>query len=146
MPARVYGALSLVAAAGAVALAVAVGLRQSPLLGIAYAVLALVSLLGIVALFCTKCADRDRCGHVVFGPIARLMRRERRKGAYTSTELALTSIGLVVIFVLPQAWLWRAPLALGGFWLCLLVASIDIRARVCPACGNAACPLSRAGN
>jgi hypothetical protein len=144
MPVRVYGVLGLVAAGGAVALAVLVGVLESTALGIAYAALALVSLLAIVALFCSKCADRDRCGHVVFGPVARLIWRKRKAGAYTSTELALTSLALVVIFLLPQAWLWRVPLALGAFWLCLLVASIDIRARVCPACGNAACPLARA--
>jgi hypothetical protein len=109
-------------------------------------VLALLSLVAIVALFCTKCSDRDRCGHVVFGPFALVLSRELRKGEYTNTELALTSLGLAVIFALPQAWLWRVPLALAGFWLCLLLASIDIRARVCPACENSACFLSRAGN
>jgi hypothetical protein len=97
-------------------------------------VLALLSLVAIVALFCTKCSDRDRCGHVVFGPFALVLSRELRKGEYTNTELALTSLGLAVIFALPQA------------WLCLLLASIDIRARVCPACENSACFLSRAGN
>jgi hypothetical protein len=141
MPARVYGVLSLIAAGIAVALAVVVGWRQSAVLGLGYAALVLISLVGITALFCTKCADRDRCGHVIFGPVARLIRRELRQGPYTRTELVLTSIGLAVVFVLPQAWLWRAPIALAGFWLCLLLAAIDVRARVCPACRNTACPL-----
>lgn len=142
---RIYGVLSLVGAGAAVALAVLVGWRQSAALGLAYALLALLSLVAITALFCTKCSDRDRCGHVVFGPVARVISRELRKGEYTGTELALTSLGLAAIFVPPLAWLWRSPLALAGFALCLLVASIDVRLRVCPACGNAACPLSRAG-
>lgn len=146
MPARVYGVLSLVAFAGAVAIAALAGWRESPALGVAYVALALVSLLAIVAVFCSKCADRDRCGHVVLGPVARLMRREIRKGAYTGVELALNSIALALIFLLPLGWLWRFPLALGGFFLLLLLGSIDIRARVCPACGNAACPLSRANS
>ncbi|MGD0273775.1 MAG: hypothetical protein ABSB96_08615 [Gaiellaceae bacterium] len=141
---RIYGALSLVAAVAAVALAVLAGWRQSAALGLGYAALALLSLVAITALFCTKCSDRDRCGHVVFGPVARFISKELRKGEYTTTELAFTSLGLAAIFVLPQAWLWRVPLALAGFWLCLLLASIDVRMRVCPACGNAACPLSRA--
>lgn len=146
MPARVYGVLSLVAFAGAVVIAALAGWRESPVLGIAYATLALISLLGTVAIFCSKCADRDRCGHVVLGPVARLMRRELRTGPYTSAELTLTSIALALIFLLPLGWLWRIPLALGGFCLCLLLGSIDIRARVCPACGNAVCPLSRASS
>jgi len=146
MSARVYGVLSLIAFVGAISIAVFAGWREFPALGIAYAALALVSLLGTVAIFCSKCAARDRCGHVVLGPIARLMRRELRTGRYTNTELALTSIPLVLTFLLPLGWLWRSPLALGGFCLLLLLGSIDVGARVCPACGNAACPLSRASS
>jgi len=146
MPARVYGVLSLVAFAGATAIAALAGWRESPALGIAYAALALVSLLATVAIFCSKCADRERCGHVVLGPIARLIRRELRTGSYTSIELTLTSIALALIFLLPLGWLWRFPLALGAYGLLLLLGSIDIRARVCPACENAACPLSRASS
>lgn len=146
MPARVYGVLSLIAFAGAVAIAALAGWRESPVLGIAYATIAVISLFVTIAIFCGKCADRDHCGHVVLGPIARLMRRELRTGPYTSTELALTSIALTLIFLLPLGWLWRLPLALGGFCLLLILGSIDVRARVCPACGNAACPLSRAGS
>jgi hypothetical protein len=141
--ARIYGVLSLVAFAGAVAIAALAAWSEAPALGIAYAALAFISLLATIAIFCSKCADRDRCGHVVLGPVARLVRRELRRGAYTSAELALTSIALALIFLLPLGWLWRFPLALGGFCLLLLLGSIDIRARVCPACGNAACPLSR---
>ncbi|MGD0166203.1 MAG: hypothetical protein ABSC51_02780 [Gaiellaceae bacterium] len=143
MPARIFGVLSLIAAGVAVMLALFVAWRQSTLLGLAYAALVLVSLIAITALFCTKCSDRDRCGHVVFGPVARVMRREQRPDSYTRSELAMTSIALALTFLLPQVWLWRVPLALAGFWLCLLLGSIDIRARVCPACGNAACPLSQ---
>jgi hypothetical protein len=146
MSARVYGVLSLIAFVGAISIAVFAGWHEFPALGIAYAALALVSLLGTVAIFCSKCADRDRCGHVVLGPISRLMRRELRTGRYTNTELALTSIPLVLTFLLPLGWLWRSPLALGGFCLLLLLGSIDVGARVCPACGNAACPLSRASS
>ena len=47
MPARVYGVLSLVTFAGAVAIAVWAGWRESPALGVGYAALALVSLLVI---------------------------------------------------------------------------------------------------
>ena len=146
MPARAYGVSSLIAFAGAISIAVLVGWRESPALGIAYAALALVSLLGAVAIFCTKCADRDRCGHVVLGPISRLIRRELRTGRYTSRELALTSVPLVLTFLLPLGWLWHSPLALGDFCLLLLLGSIDVGARVGPACGNAACPLSRANS
>ncbi|MHB8060331.1 MAG: hypothetical protein ACYDHO_05815 [Gaiellaceae bacterium] len=146
MSARVYGVLSLVAFAGAVVVAALAGWRESAALGIAYAAIATVSLLVTVAIFCTKCSARDRCGHVVLGPIARLMRKELRMGPYTGAELALTSIALVLIFLLPLGWLWRFPLALGAFGLLLLLGSIDVRARVCPACANAACPLARAGS
>lgn len=146
MSARVYGVLSLVASAGAVAIAVLAGWREFWALGIAYAALALISLLLMIAVFCTKCSTRDRCGHVVIGPIARLMRREVRTGPYTSAELTLTSIALVLIFLLPMGWLWHFPLGLGGFCLLFLFASIDLRARVCPSCANAACPLSRASS
>lgn len=142
--ARIYGVLSLVAFAGAVSIAVLAGWRESPALGIAYAVLALVSLLVTVAIFCSKCADRDRCGHVVLGPIASLMRKELKVSPYTSAELTLTSVALALIFLLPLGWLWRYPPALGAYGLLLLLGSIDVRARVCPACENAACPLSRA--
>lgn len=142
MPARVHGVLSLIAFAGAVVIAALAGWRESPALGIAYAALALVSLLVTIAVFCGKCANRDHCGHVVPGRVARLMRRELRIGPYTSAELALTSIALALVFLPPLGWLWRFPLALGGFCLLLLLGVIDIRARVCPACQNAACPLS----
>ena len=144
MTARVYGVLSLVTAGAAVAIAVMIGWRQSAALGLAYAVLAMLSLVAITALFCTKCSDRDRCCHVVFGPFARVLSKELRKGEYTTAELAVTSLGLAIVFVLPLGWLWRAPLALVVFLSFLLLASIDVRRHVCPACGNGACPLSRA--
>ncbi len=146
MPARVHGVLSLVAFAGAVAIAVWVGWRESSALGIGYAAFALVSLLAVVAIFCTKCAARDRCGHVVLGPIARLIRKELKVSPYTTPELTLTSILLGLTFLLPLGWLWRSPLALGVYALFLILGAIDIGARVCPACTNAACPLSRANS
>ena len=146
MPARVYGVLSLVTFAGAVAIAVWAGWRESPALGVGYAALALVSLLVIVAVFCGKCAARDRCGHVVFGPIARLIRKELKVSPYTSLELTLTSVLLALTFVLPLGWLWRYPLALGVYALFLVLGAIDVGARVCPACNNAACPLSKASS
>jgi hypothetical protein len=144
MRVRMYGLLSAVAAGIAIALAVLAGLTQAAWLGLAYGAFALVALLVVVAVFCTKCLYRDRCGHVIFGPIARLLAKEPRRGDYTSTELAVTSLGLILIFAVPQLWLWRTPLVLTGFWLLLLAASAGVRVRLCPSCGNRNCPLARA--
>ena len=65
---------------------------------------------------------------------------------YTSLELTLTSVLLALTFVLPLGWLWRYPLALGVYALFLVLGAIDVGARVCPACNNAACPLSKASS
>ena len=134
---QTHGVVSLGLAAIALAAVSQSMFQQSLVLGILYLVLAGISALVVLYAFCAKCADREQCGHVIAGPAAAKMFKNRKPGPYTTRDMFLVSAALTVIFLYPQIWLWRHPPAFGAFWICLAVAAVDIRARVCSGCGNA---------
>jgi hypothetical protein len=140
MKRQTHGLISLGCAAFALAVAVQSLFQQSFVIGIAYMFLAALSTPVILYSFCAKCEDRLRCGHVVAGPAAARMFRNRKPAPYTPGDLAATGAALAVIFLFPQIWLWRHPLAFGVFWICMAVAAVDIRRNVCAGCGNVRCP------
>jgi hypothetical protein len=134
------GVVSLGLAAIALAAAAQSMFQQSLVLGMMYMFLAGISVPVILYAFCAKCPDRENCGHVVPGPVAAKAFRNRKSGHYTARDLSLTVAALAVLFVFPQIWLWRHPLAFGTFWILMAVAAVDIRAAVCRDCGNVYCP------
>jgi hypothetical protein len=137
---QTHGAVSLGLAAIGIAAAAQSMFQQSLILGMTYMFLSGISVPVILYAFCAKCEDRDRCGHVVAGPAASKMFKNRKPGPYTARDLFLTGASLAVLFLYPQIWLWRHPIAFGAFWICMAVAAVDIRARVCRGCGNLNCP------
>jgi hypothetical protein len=137
---KTHGALSLGLVAIAMAAAAQSLFQQSLSAGMAYMFLAGLSVPVILYAFCAKCADRENCGHVVPGPAAAKAFKNRESGPYTPRDLFLTFAALAVLFLFPQIWLWRHPLAFGTFWILMAVAAVDIRAGVCGDCGNAFCP------
>jgi hypothetical protein len=135
-----HGLISLGLAAIAMAAVIYALFQQSFMLGILFLILAGISAPVILYAFCSKCVDRDQCGHVIAGPAAVKLFKNRKPGPYTAVDLILTSTALAVIFLFPQIWLWRHPLAFGIFWICMAIAAIDIRGKVCKGCGNVHCP------
>lgn len=137
---QTHGVVSLGLAAIAMAAAAQSLFQQSLLVGMMYMFLAGISVPVILYAFCAKCADREQCGHVIAGPAAVKLFGNRKPGPYTAGDLFLTGTALTVLFVFPQIWLWRHPLAFGTFWILMAVAAVDIRAAVCRDCGNVHCP------
>jgi hypothetical protein len=124
----------------AVLLAVVIGFEGAPALGVAYLMGCAVAPLAIVYAFCAKCPCQDHCAHVVFGKLAGALTK-RRKGVYTSVELAVVLLALLFLVGMPHVWLWQYPRLLAAFWGLNLIAVAQIRSFVCPACDHAGCPL-----
>ena len=139
MKRETHGIISLGLAAIALAAAAQSMFQQSSILGIIYMFLAVLSVPVILYAFCAKCPDRERCGHVVPGRSAKVF-KTRKRDPYTASDLFLTVASLAVLFLLPQIWLWRHPVAFGAFWILMALAAVDIRGNVCRGCGNEFCP------
>jgi len=135
-----HGIISLGLASIAIAAAAQSLFQQSFVLGMAYMFLSGLSVPVILYAFCAKCPDRERCGHVIPGPAAAKVFSARQKEPYTASDLSLTAGALAVLFLFPQIWLWRHPLAFFVFWITMAVAAVDIRSKVCDGCGNNHCP------
>jgi hypothetical protein len=137
---QTHGAVSLGLAALALAAACQSLFQQSLALGMLYMFLMGIAVPVVLYSFCAKCADREKCGHVVPGPAAAKLFKDRKSGPYSSRDLFLTAAALAVLVFLPQIWLWRHPIAFGAFWILLGLAAVDIRSAVCGDCGNVYCP------
>jgi hypothetical protein len=137
-----HGVISLGLAALAVAMAVVAALHRSLALGMGYLLLSALSIPVILLAYCAKCPDRDDCGHVLPGRAVSILGK-RKTGPYSASDLALTAAALLVVFGLPQAWLWRQPSDGVMFWGIMAVAAFDIRLVVCADCGNRHCPGNR---
>ena len=138
---RIYGLTSLGLGGVAALLAAAALFSLSWLASAIYLAGCLLAMAGVVYAFCARCPCRATCPHVILGKLA-LAFTDRQPGPYSRGELAVVVLGLLWIVGLPHAWLWRWPLLLAAFWALNAVAVLQIRARVCPACDNAHCPLA----
>jgi hypothetical protein len=137
---QTHGAVSLGLFALALAAACQSLFQQSRVLGLLYMFLMGITAPVVLFSFCAKCPDRGQCGHVVPGPAAERLFKNRKQGPYSPGDLFLTAAALAVLVFFPQIWLWRHPLAFLVFWIFMAVAAADIRSKVCKGCGNDHCP------
>jgi hypothetical protein len=137
-----HGVISLGLAALAVALAAVSAFHHSLALGMAYMLLSALAIPAVLLAYCAKCPDRENCGHVLPGRAVSILGK-RKSGPYSGSDLALTVSALLVVFGLPQAWLWKHPSDAVMFWGAMAAAALDIRFMVCSDCGNRHCPGNR---
>jgi hypothetical protein len=132
------GVISLGLCGVAAGLAAIAMFATSIVLGVVYLALCLIVPQMVLRGFCAKCPNRADCGHVFPGHAA--LRFARDAGPYAFLDLAGVAVMAVVLFGLPQVWLWRYPVVFGAFWALLIVAGIMIRGAMCPVCQNIYCP------
>jgi hypothetical protein len=89
--------------------------------------------------FCAKCSCRTLCGHVIPGKVAMVF-IHRTPGPYTTVEIIVTGIALLLLIGLPQIWLWQYTGLFITFWVLIGIAVIQIRTVICRGCDNTYCP------
>ena len=109
------------------------------MLGVVYLAVMVIAPQAILRTYCAKCPCKAHCGHVFPGKAALAFQKE--PGPYTPTELAILGITLLLLFGLPQFWLWQYPVLFVVFWVLSAIAFIQIRAFVCRTCDNVYCPI-----
>lgn len=140
MSKQFHGLFSLGLAGAAIVIALVTAFRAAWFWGVLYLALCLAAPPIILRLYCAKCPAKLCCAHVIPGKAAAKIIRQ--PGAYTPTEKGWTFLILLLMFGLPQAWLWRELWALAAFWTLLAFAVVEIRMCICPACRNVYCPLN----
>lgn len=135
---QLCGVISLGLCGVAAVLAAIALFSTSIALGVVYLALNLIAPQMVLRGFCAKCPNKANCGHVFPGRAA--LRFARIPGPYTWFDLAGVAVMALVLFGLPQIWLWRYPVLFGAFWALLIAAGIMIRGAMCPVCENVYCP------
>lgn len=136
---HIHGIISLGLTSVALVIAAVAMFLSSWGLGVAYVAICIIAPQAILYAFCAKCPCKECCGHVLPGKVA--MNFNRQPGAYTPLELGILWLSLLLLFGLPQFWLWQYPKLLVAFWVLSAIAFFQIRFVVCQACTNVYCPL-----
>ena len=116
--------------------------NESEIITIVYVALLLISFPVIIYSYCTKCAGRFNCAHVILGKLAQLMPK-RKAGAYTPADYAGVLIPVIIIIAFPQLWLWKIKWMFVFFWLFTFIAVWEISRFVCTNCKNDRCVLCK---
>jgi hypothetical protein len=136
---QTHGIISLGLTSVALVIAALAMFLSSWGLGVAYVAICLIAPQAIIYAFCAKCPCKECCGHVLPGKQA--MAFNRQPGPYTPVELGILGVVLLLLFGLPQFWLWQYPKLFIAFWILSAIAFMQIRLVVCRACNNIHCPL-----
>ena len=114
---------------------------DSILFGFIYAAVIVIFFTVIPAVYCSKCPCRDRCMHVILGPISKLLISKPNESAYTVTDVVLTLAVAAAAVMMPQPWLIKNIPLLIFFWAAVTIAAAEIFLFVCKGCGNKKCPM-----
>ena len=134
-----HGITSLGLTSIATLIALVVMFLTSWQLGVIYLAVMIIAPQAILRTYCARCPCKAHCGHVFPGRAA--MAFEKEPGPYTPAEMAILGLALLLLFGLPQFWLWSYPLLLAAFWVLTAIALVQIRAYVCKTCDHVYCPL-----
>jgi hypothetical protein len=141
MASRFHGVLSLVLFSVAVGIGFFSMAAESMTAGLIYLGVAALSVLVLTYSFCTKCCQKESCGHVVPGLLAK--RLPPRTGAYTKCDILGVVLPAAALLLMPQTWLLKDAVQFAVFWLLVAVAGAEVNFFVCRSCSNRACPLNR---
>jgi hypothetical protein len=134
-----HGVTSLGLVLTATVIAAVVMFMTSWVLGVVYLVVCVVASQAILRAFCAKCPCKTHCAHVFPGKAA--MAIEREPGPYTVVELGALGLSFLLLFGLPQVWLWRYAGLFVAYWALSAIAFVQIRMVACRACDNVYCLL-----
>ena len=140
---RFHGVFSLLlifisVAAGFIAVS-----STSALLAGIYAIIALLSSMGIVYFYCSKCACSEyACGHVLPGKLVQFF-PERKSKNYSGSDFFATGTAIALIIGFPQYWLWKYTPLFAVFWVLMIIALAEILLCVCNHCENSLCLIRK---
>ena len=138
---RIHGAAAIVLFTGAFLAGGYAVFMDSVLFGLIYAAVIVVFFIVIPAVYCSKCPCRERCMHVILGPISKILVPKPNKSAYTVTEVVLTLFAAAAAVIIPQPWLLKNISLLIFYWAAVIIAAAEIFLFVCKGCGNEKCPM-----
>ena len=142
---RFHGIFSVILAGIALTIGVVAITRTNIPMGVFDLILILAMFLIIIYSYCCKCPCReDRCGHVIFGKITKMLPR-RNQGKYLLTDILSVAGALMIIITFPQFWLFKHRVLFISFWTLLIIAGVEIRFYVCTSCKNNQCTLCKNG-
>lgn len=141
MASRFHGVFSLTLFSVAVAVGFFSMAAESMTAALIYLLVVVFSALVITYSFCTKCCQKESCGHVFPGLLARRM--PMRGGKYTHSDILGVVLPAAAILLMPQTWLLKNFFQFTFFWLLVAVAGAEVNFFVCRSCSNRACPLNK---
>jgi hypothetical protein len=134
-----HGITSLALVAVGSVIAAVIMFLTSWVLGVVYLAVLVIAPQALLRVFCAKCPCKEHCVHVFPGRAA--MAVARKPGPYTPVELGVLGVSLLLLFGLPQYWLWQYPTLFVIYWVLNATAFMQIRLVGCRACNNVYCPL-----
>lgn len=138
---RFHGVFSLILYSAAVAVGFFSMAAESMTLSLVYLLVSAFSALVLTYSFCTKCCQKEACGHVLPGLLAKMM--PRRSGKYTTMDILGVVLPVGAIVLMPQTWLLKDLFLFAVFWVFVAVAGAEVSLFMCKSCVNRACPLNK---
>jgi hypothetical protein len=137
-----HGIISMTIFFAAILLGTIAILKISKSMAIGYIIFLMLGFISVIYSYCTKCAGRFNCGHIIIGRIAqRFPKREQSK--YTGWDYMGVIIPLLLILLAPQLFLWKTKWMFISFWILSLIAVWEISRYVCTKCPNDQCKLCK---
>jgi len=137
-----HGIISIILAGLAIFIGIVAVFMDNMILALLYLAANILGFLIIVYSYCTKCAGRTKCAHVVLGKITKLL-PHREQSKYSFFDYAGVVVPFILIVAFPQFYLIKHLWMLIAFWLLLLVAVLEINKYVCTMCVNSKCLLCK---
>jgi hypothetical protein len=133
-----HGIISMILFFAAITLGIIAMSSESILCTIFYLVFLLIGFISVIFSYCTKCAGRFHCGHIIIGKIAQRFPR-RKQTQYTKWDYIGVIIPLLIILLFPQPFLFKIKWMFIFFWILTIIAVFQIKLFVCTKCKNSQC-------
>jgi len=120
--------------------------KQSLLMAAIYFLLFLAFLVIVSILYCSKCACRDNCNHLIMGWISQMFSK-KKYGNYTTKEIILgVVLPICPILIIPQFYLYHNIFYMVLYWMLFGLAAVEINLFVCRGCKNTKCLMCKPKN
>jgi hypothetical protein len=137
-----HGLISMTIFFAAILLGIIAIFKESSSMAISYIIFLLLGFISIIYSYCTKCAGRFHCGHIIIGKIAQQFPK-RKQRAYSKSDYAGVIIPLLIMILFPQIFLWKITWMFISFWVLSIVAVLEINKYVCNKCQNSQCVMCK---
>jgi hypothetical protein len=139
---KAHGVMFLALATGAWLLGAAVVMSRSALWGSINLALIVAGFAAVIYFYCAKCTARKVCSHILPGYLTRYFPR-RKIEPYSTADIIIMAAAFLAMTVFPLYWLVRSVPALLVYGGLLVVAVVELRAKVCGDCKNIFCVLKK---